>query len=69
MNGALLLMIWLLPILLATLAGKRHARWLLPLATLPGLLAVAVLPVGTAVSLPYEIDPCVIPVTFSHKVP
>jgi formate hydrogenlyase subunit 3/multisubunit Na+/H+ antiporter MnhD subunit len=53
MNSALLLMIWLLPLLLATLARQRHARWLVPLAALPGLLAVAVLPVGTTVSLPW----------------
>jgi len=53
MNSAMLLMIWLLPLLLATLAGQRHARWLVPLAALLGLLAVAVLPVGTTVSLPW----------------
>ena len=53
MNGVLLLMTWLLPLLLATLASQRHARWLLPLATLPGLLAVAILPVDTMVSLPW----------------
>ena len=41
MNSALLLMIWLLPLLLATLARQRYAHWLLPLAALPGLLAAA----------------------------
>lgn len=53
MNSALLLMIWLLPLLLATLARQRYAHWLLPLAALPALIAVAVLPLGTAVSLPW----------------
>ena len=53
MNSALLLMIWLLPLLAATLARQRYAHWLLPLAALPALLAVAVLPVGTAVSMPW----------------
>jgi len=52
-NSTLLLSIWLLPLLLATLARLRHAHWLLPLATLPALLAVAILPVGTTVSLPW----------------
>jgi hydrogenase-4 component B len=52
-NSALLLMIWLLPLLLATLARQRYAHWLLPLAALPALIAVAVLPLGTAVSLPW----------------
>jgi len=52
-NTALLLMIWLLPLLLATLARQRYAHWLLPLAVLPALVAVAVLPVGTTVSLPW----------------
>ena len=53
MNSALLLLIWLLPLLLAILARQGFARWLLPLAALPALLAVAVLPIGTAVSLPW----------------
>ena len=53
MNISLLLMIWLLPLLLATMTRQRHARWLLPMAALPGLLAVAMLPVGTTVSLPW----------------
>ena len=53
MNSALLLMTWLLPLLLATLARQRYAHWLLPLAALPALVAVAVVPVGTAVSLPW----------------
>ena len=53
MNSALLLLIWLLPLLLATLAKQQYARWLLPLAAIPGLLAVVVVPVGAAVSLPW----------------
>ena len=53
MTSALLLSIWLLPLLLATFARQRYAHWLLPLAALPALLAVAVLPLGTAVSLPW----------------
>jgi len=52
-NSALLLMIWSLPLLLAILARQAYARWLLPLAAIPALLAVVVLPVGTAVSLPW----------------
>jgi len=52
-NSALLLMTWLLPLLLATLARQRYAHWLLPLAALPALVAVAVVPVGSAVSLPW----------------
>ena len=53
MNSVLLLMIWLTPLLLTLLAKQRYAHWLLPLAAIPALLAVAVLPVGTAVSLPW----------------
>ena len=53
MNSALLLLIWLLPLLLATLARQQYARWLLPLAAIPALLAVVALPAGTAVSLPW----------------
>jgi formate hydrogenlyase subunit 3/multisubunit Na+/H+ antiporter MnhD subunit len=46
-------MTWLLPLLLATLTRQRFAHWLLPLAALPALLAVVLLPVGTRVSLPW----------------
>ncbi len=53
MNSLLLLMTWLLPLLLTTLTRQRHAHWLLPLAALPALLTVALLPVGTTVSLPW----------------
>ncbi|MGD8842025.1 MAG: proton-conducting transporter membrane subunit [Gammaproteobacteria bacterium] len=49
----LLPMIWLVPLLLAIVTRPACARWLLPLAAVPALLAVAVLPVGTSLSLPW----------------
>lgn len=53
MNTAMLVMIWLTPLMLALPARHRHANWLLPLAPLPALLATAVIPEGTMVSLPW----------------
>ena len=53
MNTVILLMIWLTPLLLALLARHRQANWLLPLAALPALIATAVIPAGTVVTLPW----------------
>ena len=53
MNATLLLLVWSWPLLLAVLAGQRHARWLMVIAPLPALLVAALVPVGTSVSLPW----------------
>jgi formate hydrogenlyase subunit 3/multisubunit Na+/H+ antiporter MnhD subunit len=52
-NTALLLLVWLLPLSLALLAGRRGAGWITLLAPLPALLAAIVVPTGTSVSLPW----------------
>jgi len=52
-NGGLLVLVWLLPLLLAGLAGRRWARWLMVAAPLPALLAAALLPPGSSLSLPW----------------
>ncbi|MGB5443764.1 MAG: proton-conducting transporter membrane subunit, partial [Gammaproteobacteria bacterium] len=53
MNATLLLLVWSWPLLLAVLAGQRHARWVMVIAPLPALLVAALVPVGTSVSLPW----------------
>ena len=53
MNAFVLLLVWSLPLVLAALAGRRYARWILILAPIPALLAAALLPDGTRVSLPW----------------
>ena len=53
MNTAMLLLIWLLPVSLTLIAGRRYARWALLVAPLPALLAAGTLPVGTGISLPW----------------
>ena len=53
MNTLVLLLIWVLPLALAVLAGQRHASWIMIAAPLPALLAAAVVPVGSSVSLPW----------------
>lgn len=53
MNAVLLPLIWLLPLVLAGLAARPAARWLLPIAALPALMAALTLPVGSSVSLPW----------------
>ncbi|MBU1191954.1 MAG: complex I subunit 5 family protein [Gammaproteobacteria bacterium] len=53
MNAAMLLLIWLLPLLLAALSGQRYARWLTVIAVLPALIAALTVPIGTTVSLPW----------------
>ena len=53
MNTALLLLVWLLPLSLALLAGRRGAGWITLLAPLPALLAAVVVPTGTSVALPW----------------
>jgi len=52
-NTFILLLVWLLPLALALLAGQRYAGWITVIAPLPALLAAAVVPVGSSVSLPW----------------
>jgi hydrogenase-4 component B len=52
-NAFLLLLISLLPLSLAFLAGCRYARWLVVMAPLAALAAAIVLPTGTGISLPW----------------
>jgi hydrogenase-4 component B len=52
-NSFLLLLVWLLPLALMLLAGQRYANWTTVIAPLPALLAAAVVPVGSSVSLPW----------------
>ena len=51
MNSLLLLLVWLLPLSLSVLAGQRYASWITLIAPLPALLAAAIVPVGSSVSL------------------
>ena len=53
MNTFILLLVWMLPLSLVVLAGQRHASWAMVIAPLPALLAAAVVPVGSSVSLPW----------------
>ncbi len=53
MNTFILLLVWLLPLALALLAGQRYARWITVIAPLPALLAATVVPLGSSVSLPW----------------
>ena len=53
MNDFALLLIWLWPLLLATLAGVRHTAWTTVLAPLPALAVAVAVPVGTGLSLPW----------------
>jgi len=52
-NSFILMLVWLLPLALALLAGQRYACWITVIAPLPALLAAAVVPVGSSVSLPW----------------
>jgi formate hydrogenlyase subunit 3/multisubunit Na+/H+ antiporter MnhD subunit len=52
-NSFILMLVWLLPLALALLAGQRYASWITVIAPLPALLAAAVVPVGSSVSLPW----------------
>ncbi len=52
MNG-LLLLSWLAPMLAAPFACRQQGRWLPAMATVPALLAVWLLPVGTQLELPW----------------
>jgi hydrogenase-4 component B len=52
-NSFLLMLVCLLPLALALLAGQRYASWLTVVAPLPALLAAAVVPVGGSISLPW----------------
>jgi formate hydrogenlyase subunit 3/multisubunit Na+/H+ antiporter MnhD subunit len=52
-NDLLLILVWSWPLLLAGLAVLSPARWLVPLAPLPALVAALAVPVGTQVPLPW----------------
>jgi len=52
-NSFILIFVWLLPLALAPLAGQRYASWITVIAPLPALLAAAMVPVGSSVSLPW----------------
>jgi hydrogenase-4 component B len=52
-NTLLLLLVWLLPLALAPLAGQRYASRITVIAPLPALLTAAAIPVGSSVSLPW----------------
>lgn len=49
----LLLLIWLLPLALVSLVRLKAIKWLLPLAPIPALVAAAVLPIDSSLSLPW----------------
>lgn len=53
MNTLMLILVWILPLALAMLAGQRYASWMTVLAPLPAVLAAAMVPVGTSISLPW----------------
>jgi formate hydrogenlyase subunit 3/multisubunit Na+/H+ antiporter MnhD subunit len=52
-NSFLLIQVWLLPLVLALLAGQRYASRITVIAPLPALLAATMVPVGSSVSLPW----------------
>jgi len=52
MNGALLSLTWLAPLLAAALAWRAWGRWLPALATLPALAAALTLPTGARLDVP-----------------
>jgi formate hydrogenlyase subunit 3/multisubunit Na+/H+ antiporter MnhD subunit len=52
-NSLILMLVWSLPLALALLAGQRYASWIMVIAPLPALLAAAIVPVGSGVSLPW----------------
>jgi len=52
-NTFLLILAWLLPLVLAPLAGQRYASRITVIAPLPALLAATMVPVGSSVSLPW----------------
>jgi NADH:ubiquinone oxidoreductase subunit 2 (subunit N) len=53
MNGALLVLTWLAPLLAAALAWRAWERWLPTLATLPALAAALTLPTGARLEVPW----------------
>ena len=53
MNTLTLLLVWALPLTLAMFSGQRYASWTTVIAPLPALIAAAVVPVGTSISLPW----------------
>jgi hydrogenase-4 component B len=50
-NTFILLLVWALPLSLTLLAGQRYASWTTVIAPLPALLAAAIVPVGSSVSI------------------
>jgi hydrogenase-4 component B len=52
-NSAMLVLVWAAPLIGALFAAWRGAGWLTLLAPLPALAAAALVPVGSAVSLPW----------------
>jgi len=54
-NGSLLLLTWLAPLLLAPFALRcgRRSRWPVPMATLPALLTASAVPTGTHIEVPW----------------
>ncbi len=53
MNGALLVLTWLTPLLAAALAWRAWGRWLPALATLPALAAALTLSIGARLDVPW----------------
>ena len=53
MNGALLVLTWLTPLLAAALAWRAWGRWLPALMTLPALAAAMILPIGARLDVPW----------------
>ena len=53
MNELLLTLTWSLPMLMLAFARCRFVVALMPLAALPALLAVMLVPVGTTVDIPW----------------
>ena len=53
MNSAMLVLVWAAPLIGALFAVRRGAGWLMLLAPLPALAAAGLVPVGSAVSLPW----------------
>ena len=51
MNTFILLLVWALPLSLTLIAGQRYASWTTVIAPLPALLAAAIVPVGSSVSI------------------
>ncbi len=53
MNGLLLILTWLAPLLAAPFVLSHAGRWMLPLATLPALVTASAVPIGTQWQAPW----------------